>query len=68
MSKLFQFHAVFWGYLAKSYVRAPSTGRLAPPPRGNPGSATEGVNNHFGGSISPPINLTLQGFNLTLVN
>ena len=29
----------FWGNLAKSYVGAPP-GELAPPPRGNPGSAT----------------------------
>ena len=28
----------FWGNLAKSYVEIP--GGLAPPPRGNPGSAT----------------------------
>ena len=38
-SKFFQFHAVFWEILAKSYVGAPP-GELAPPPRGNPGSAT----------------------------
>ena len=37
-SKFFQFHAVFWEILAKSYV--PPPGELAPPPRGNPGSAT----------------------------
>ena len=30
----------FWENLAKSYVGAPP-GELAPPPRGNPGSATE---------------------------
>ena len=29
----------FWEHLAKSYVDAPP-GELAPPPRGNPGSAT----------------------------
>ena len=29
----------FWENLAKSYVGAPP-GELAPPPRGNPGSAT----------------------------
>ena len=29
----------FWEILAKSYVGAPA-GELAPPPRGNPGSAT----------------------------
>ena len=29
---------IFWEILAKSYVGAP--GELAPPPRGNPGSAT----------------------------
>ena len=32
----------FWENLAKSYVGAPP-GKLAPPPRGNPGSATEKV-------------------------
>ena len=37
-SKLFQFHAGFGKNLAKSYVGA--LGGLAPPPRGNPGSAT----------------------------
>ena len=31
---------VFWEKLAKSYVGA-SPGELAPPPRGNPGSATD---------------------------
>ena len=30
----------FWENLAKSYVGAPP-GELAPPPRGNPGSATD---------------------------
>ena len=30
----------FWENLAKSYVGAPPPGELAPPPRGNPGSAT----------------------------
>ena len=30
----------FWEILAKSYVGAPP-GELAPPPRGNPGSATD---------------------------
>ena len=44
-SKFFQFHAVFGKNLAKSYVGAPPPrpfpdGGLAPPPRGNPGSAT----------------------------
>ena len=38
-SKFFQFHAVIWGNLAKSYVGGPPGG-LAPPSRGNPGSAT----------------------------
>ena len=38
-SKFFQFHAVFWEILAKSYVGA-HPGELAPPPRGNPRSAT----------------------------
>ena len=33
-----QFDAIFWENLAKSYVGTP--GGLAPPPRGNPGSAT----------------------------
>ena len=30
----------FWENLANSYVGAPPPGELAPPPRGNPGSAT----------------------------
>ena len=33
----------FWGNLAKSYVGAPP-GELAPPPRGNPRSATADIN------------------------
>ena len=41
----------FWEKLAKSYVGAPW--RVAPPPPGNPGSATgdnyQGVTNNFGG-------------------
>ena len=41
-SKFFQFHAVFLEKLAKSYV-----GGLAPPPRGNPGSATASVTNFW---------------------
>ena len=32
----------FWENLAKSYVGAPP-GELAPPPRGNPGSATDSL-------------------------
>ena len=41
-SKFFQFHAVFFEKLFKSYVCAtPSPGELRPPPRGNPGSATD---------------------------
>ena len=36
----------FWEILAKSYVGAPPLGRLAPPPRGNPGSATGMVVRH----------------------
>ena len=34
----------FWEILAKLYVGAPPPGELAPPPRGNPGSATEMYN------------------------
>ena len=41
-SQFFQFHAVLGEILAKSYVGIPP-GELAPPPRGNPGSATEYV-------------------------
>ena len=33
----------FWENLAKSYVGAPPPGELAPPPQGNPGSATDNV-------------------------
>ena len=39
--KFFQSHADFWKFSVKSYVGAPSAGELAPPPRGNPGSATD---------------------------
>ena len=39
-SKFFQFHAVF-GKLWQNRMLAPSPGELAPPPRGNPGSATD---------------------------
>ena len=39
-SKFFQFHAVFGGNLAKMVCWRPP-GELAPPPRGNPGSATD---------------------------
>ena len=35
----FNFYAVFWENMAKSYVGAPP-GELTPPPWGNPGSAT----------------------------
>ena len=37
-SKILSISCSFWGNLAKSYVGAPP--ELAPPPRGNPGSAT----------------------------
>ena len=37
-SKFFQFHAVFWENLAKSYVGTPW--RVGAPTSGNPGSAT----------------------------
>ena len=40
-SKFFQFHAVF-GNIWQNLMLAPP-GELVPPPRGNPGSATEGV-------------------------
>ena len=36
--KFFQFHAVFWK-ISQNHMLAPP-GELAPPPRGNPGSAT----------------------------
>ena len=39
-SKFFQFHAVF-GKIWQNRMLAPP-GELAPPPRGNPGSATAG--------------------------
>ena len=39
-SKFFQFHAVF-GKIWPNRVLAPPPGELAPPPRGNPGSATD---------------------------
>ena len=38
-SKFFQFHAVF-GKFWQNRMLAPPPGELAPPPRGNPGSAT----------------------------
>ena len=38
--KFLQFQIVFGENLAKSYVSAPP-GELAPPPLGNPGSATD---------------------------
>ena len=37
--KFFQFHAVF-GKIWQNLMLAPPPGELAPPPRGNPGSAT----------------------------
>ena len=40
-SKFFQCHAVFVEILAKPYVSAPLLRGLAPPPRRNPGSATD---------------------------
>ena len=42
----------FLGNFGKSYVGAPSTGEWAPPPRGNPGSATENCR----GSVSMKLN------------
>ena len=39
-SKFFQFHAVF-GEIWQNRMLAPPPGELAPPPRGNPGSATD---------------------------
>ena len=39
-SKFFQFHAVFWKFWQNRMLAPPSPGELAPPPRGNPGSAT----------------------------
>ena len=39
-SKFFQFHAVF-GKIWQKRMLAPPPGELAPPPRGNPRSATE---------------------------
>ena len=38
-SKFFQFHAVFGKFWQNRMLAPP--GELAPPPRGNPGSATE---------------------------
>ena len=38
-AKILSISCSFWEILAKSYVGAPP-GKLAPPPRGNPGSAT----------------------------
>ena len=35
----------FWEISAKLYIGAPPPGELAPPPRGNPGSATDDVKN-----------------------
>ena len=40
-SKFFQFHAVF-GKIWQNHMLVPP-GELAPPPRGNPGSATGGL-------------------------
>ena len=40
--KFFQFHAVF-GKIWQNRMLAPPPGELAPPPRGNPGSATDFV-------------------------
>ena len=47
-SKFFQFHAVF-GKFWRNRMLAPPPGELAPPPRGNPRSATEHALqcNHF---------------------
>ena len=39
-SKFFQFHAVFGKIWQNLMLAPPSPGQLAPPPRGNPGSAT----------------------------
>ena len=38
----------FWGKFGKNRMLAPPPGELAPPPRGNPGSATELSTNGFG--------------------
>ena len=40
-SKFFQFHAVFGKIRQIRMLAPPPPGELAPPPRGNPGSATE---------------------------
>ena len=43
-SQILSISCSFWENLAKSYVGAP---RLAPPPRGNPGSATGSLKHCF---------------------
>ena len=47
-SKFFQFHAVF-GKIRQICMLAPPPGELAPPPQGNPGSATDWVSLYMGG-------------------
>ena len=46
----------FWENLAKSYVGTPR-GELAPPPRGNPGSATDNIRESEGQSFTGPLGL-----------
>ena len=43
--QIFSISCSFWENLAKSYVGAPP-GELVPPPRGNPGSATDLIHCH----------------------
>ena len=40
-SKILLFHAVFGKFWQNRMLALPPPGELAPPPRGNPGSATE---------------------------
>ena len=54
----------FWENLAKSSVGAP--GELAPPPRGNPGSATDTEQWPNGARLSSKINILYIVFQLGL--
>ena len=60
--KILSISCSFWGNLAKSYVGPPpppTPGELAPPPRGNPGSAT--------GNVSTLLRISICGSKINLV-